>query len=258
VVKAQYTTFDLETLAHKGLIIVVLSDFQFGWIDAGYWKHSYGVINYSGKAVIPLKYDMFDAKIFSPHEKILTGIIVKRKFKSVFLPDEYTIEKADYGVVDYSGKEIALVPTKTDISALAGKGIEKSVYDFIDVVADKENPVNKISDGIVRVQRNNKISFIDVVTGKEIASAGKIAETPTIRLGALIGTIGNIEGGEITVSGKDTIGRQAPMGRMLIVDANGQYIYLQSSFPMQTIVKCKIIGGDRTQLKKGMKVYLKP
>ena len=83
-------------------------------------------------------------------------------------------------------------------------------------------------------------------------------DIPKVTLGKLIGTIGGFDGADVIVNGKDTIGRQAPMGQTLIVDANGQYIYLESTFPMQTVVKCKITSGDRTYIKKGMKVYLKP
>ena len=83
-------------------------------------------------------------------------------------------------------------------------------------------------------------------------------EASKMRLGELIGVIGGFEGGDVVVNGKDTIGVQAPIGRALIVDVNGQYIYLQSTFPMQTVVKCKVINGERAQIKKGMKVYLKP
>ena len=77
-------------------------------------------------------------------------------------------------------------------------------------------------------------------------------------LGEFIGVVGDFQGAEIIVNGRDTIGVQAPIGRGLVVDANGQYVYLQSTFPMQTIVKSKVVSGDRGLIKKGMKVYLKP
>ena len=82
-------------------------------------------------------------------------------------------------------------------------------------------------------------------------------EKPKAQLGALIGSIGGFEGGDVVVNGRDTIGKQAPIGSALIVDANGQYVYLQSTFPMQTVVKCKVTSGERSLIKKGMKVYLK-
>ena len=65
---------------------------------------------------------------------------------------------------------------------------------------------------------------------------GKSGEEPVKasknKLGKLIGTIGGFEGADIVVNGKDTIGSLAPVGQALIVDANGEYIYLQSTFPM--------------------------
>lgn len=82
---------------------------------------------------------------------------------------------------------------------------------------------------------------------------------PAVKLGELIGTIGAFDGADVIVNGTtDAIGRQAPIGSVLIVEADGQYIYLQSIFPMQTIVKCRVTSGDRSQIKRGMKVYLKP
>ena len=90
---------------------------------------------------------------------------------------------------------------------------------------------------------------------KRITDAEKSTD---VKLGALIGTVGGFEGTDVVVNGKDTIGTQAPIGRVLIVAANGEYIYLQSTFPMQTVVKCKVTSGDLAKIKKGMKVYLKP
>ncbi|MDR3237715.1 MAG: hypothetical protein LBT84_04350 [Spirochaetia bacterium] len=86
-----------------------------------------------------------------------------------------------------------------------------------------------------------------------------VADLPRIRVGELIGTVGGFEGNDIIVNGKDAIGIKAPIGRALIVDVKGgEYVYLQSTFPMQTVVKCKLISGDRKLIKKGQKVYLKP
>ena len=103
---------------------------------------------------------------------------------------------------------------------------------------------------------NNRIRKINQAASAKGAGVGD--KDDQVKLGEFIGTVGGFEGSNIIVNGKDTIGRQAPIGRTLVVDANGQYIYLQSTFPMQTVVKCKVTSGDRTQIKKGMKVYLKP
>jgi len=113
----------------------------------------------------------------------------------------------------------------------------------------------QLSADVAQVIYNDDVRFW--ICGKA-KKKEEVAELPKIRLGELIGIVGGFEGAEIIVNGKDTIGIQAPIGRALIVDAKGQYVYLQSSFPMQTVVKCKITSGERAHIKKGMKVYLKP
>ena len=100
---------------------------------------------------------------------------------------------------------------------------------------------------------NNRETTIKVVN-----ETAETTKAPKVKLGEFIGTVAGFDGTEVIVNGKDTIGVQAPMGRALIVDANGEYIYLESTFPMQTVVKCKVTSGKRSQIKKGMKVYLKP
>jgi len=113
----------------------------------------------------------------------------------------------------------------------------------------------QLSADVAQVVYTNDVRFW--ICGKA-KKEEEVVELPKIRLGELIGTIGSLEGSDVIVNGRDTIGRQAPLGRALIVDAKGQYIYLQSTFPMQTVVRCKITSGDRSHIKKGMKVYLKP
>jgi hypothetical protein len=113
----------------------------------------------------------------------------------------------------------------------------------------------QLSADVAQVVYNDDVRFW--ICGKA-KQKQEVAELPKIKLGELIGTIGGFDGAEIIVNGKEGIGRQAPMGRALIVDAKGEYVYLQSTFPMQTVVKCKITSGDRALIKKGMKVYLKP
>ena len=113
----------------------------------------------------------------------------------------------------------------------------------------------QLSADVAQVVHNDDVRFW--VCGKA-KQKQEVAELPKIRLGELIGTVGGFDGAEIIVNGRDTIGMQAPMGRALIVDAKGEYVYLQSTFPMQTVVKCKVTSGDRALIKKGMKVHLKP
>ena len=104
VIKGKYTKFDTRSLESKGLIVVATSKFKIAWVN--YWKHSHGVIDHSGKVVIPLKYDFFDADIFAPHERILTGEILKRTWANIFSPDIYEVERANFGILDHSGKII--------------------------------------------------------------------------------------------------------------------------------------------------------
>ena len=146
----------------------------------------------------------------------------------------------------------------TDILEKAGcEGVRMETIVF----NKKKNPyviqarAVQLSADVAQVVHDNDVRFW--ICGKA-KKKEEVAELPKIRLGEFIGTVGDFDGAEIVVYGKDTIGRQAPIGRALIVDAKGQYIYLQSTFPMQTIVKCKVTSGDRSQIKKGMKVYLKP
>jgi len=113
----------------------------------------------------------------------------------------------------------------------------------------------QLSADVAQVVYNDDVRFWSCGKAKQ---KQEVAELPKIKLGELIGTIGGFDGAEIIVNGKDTIGKQAPMGRALIVDAKREYVYLQSTFPMQTVVKCKVTSGNRAQIKKGMKVYLKP
>ena len=146
----------------------------------------------------------------------------------------------------------------TDILENAGcEGVRMETVAF----DEKKNPYTiqaravELSADVAQVVYNDDVRFW--ICGKA-KQKQEVAELPKIRLGELIGTIGGFDGAEIVVNGKDTIGKQAPMGSSLIVDAKGEYVYLQSTFPMQTVVKCKVTSGDRTQIKKGMKVYLKP
>ena len=146
----------------------------------------------------------------------------------------------------------------TDILEKAGcEGVRMEIV----VVDKKKNPYAiqtravQLSADVAQVVYDDDVRFW--ICGKA-KQKEEVVELPKIRLGELIGIVGGFDGAEIIVNGKDTIGIQAPMGRALIVDAKGQYVYLQSTFPMQTVVKCKVTSGDRGLIKKGMKIYLKP
>jgi len=87
-------------------------------------------------------------------------------------------------------------------------------------------------------------------------ATGKDKKPVKFGFSGLIGAVGGFQGGDVVVNGNDGIGRQAPIGKVLVVDADGERVYLESTFPMQTVVKGRVIRGDRAKIKKGMKVYL--
>jgi len=159
-------------------------------------------------------------------------------------------------VADAGNNRIRKIDSTGNVSTLAGSGTE-GYADGYGISAQFKWPNGVVVDGVGNVyvvdRGNNRIRKISHGQPSE-----NITEIPKIRLGELIGTVGGFEGADIIVNGKDTIGIKAPIGRALIVDANGQYVYLQSTFPMQTVVKCRVTSGDRVHIKKGMKVYLKP
>ncbi len=99
-IPVQYTRFDMETFAEKDRIVVA----AFKNVTT---KHYYGVVDYSGKFIIPAEHEIFDAAVFAPHERILAGDILKRHMPLISkVEDIPTIERASYGVLDYSGKVI--------------------------------------------------------------------------------------------------------------------------------------------------------
>jgi formylglycine-generating enzyme required for sulfatase activity len=74
--------------------------------------------------------------------------------------------------------------------------------------------------------------------------------------GKEVGVIGNIDPGskEVTVSVKS--GTNLIMGDQLEIQTESGNIILDVTFPMQTVVKCRIKGkGRASELKKGMVVY---
>ena len=102
VIPVKYTRFDMDTFGEKEWIVAAtLLPSLKGF------KHRYGIIDYSGEAIIPTVHDIFDVSVFAPHERILAGDILKRYwnfFTGIYTG--YTITEASYGVIDYSGKVI--------------------------------------------------------------------------------------------------------------------------------------------------------
>ena len=102
--KSQYTYFDMKTFLEKGWIVVSTSKFTMGWVN--YYKNSFGIINYSGKVIIPVKYEIFDVGVFSQNERILVGEVTKRNISMFAGKTGDEIKEAKYGIIDYSGKII--------------------------------------------------------------------------------------------------------------------------------------------------------
>ena len=118
---------EFQSLVQKEWIVAATSKWTAAFVN--YWKHSRGVIDYYGKEIIPLKYEIFDAMVFAPNERILVGEVTDRKYKNAFSVDNYQITEAKYGVIDYSGKEIIPLAVCTGIALLPNRTFEVSFKD---------------------------------------------------------------------------------------------------------------------------------
>ena len=119
----KYCTFDMETFKAKKWIVV--SSFNTGIFKGPFYPT--GVIDDTGKVIIPLEHDTFDPHVFAPHERILVGNILDRKTLR-YKGEYYVITAASYGVLDHSGKVI--IP-KTE-----SKGIELINNEFVMTAKD--------------------------------------------------------------------------------------------------------------------------
>jgi len=75
--------------------------------------------------------------------------------------------------------------------------------------------------------------------------------------GDFIGNVSDVKGNEITITGKN-IAEKAQMGAIFAVEAGKKMVYIEVTFPMMTLAKCKVIKGSAKDVKTGMKVYTKP
>jgi hypothetical protein len=74
--------------------------------------------------------------------------------------------------------------------------------------------------------------------------------------GDLIGKIDKIQGNEIIISG-EKMAEKVTMGKILAVATENDMVYIEVTFPMMTVAKCKIVKGSMANLKPGLKVYTK-
>ena len=75
--------------------------------------------------------------------------------------------------------------------------------------------------------------------------------------GDFIGNVSEIQGNEVSITGKN-IADKAQMGTIFAVEAGKNMVYIEVTFPMMTLAKCKVIKGSIKDIKTGMKVYTKP
>lgn len=75
--------------------------------------------------------------------------------------------------------------------------------------------------------------------------------------GDLIGSVSEVKGNEVTITGKN-IAEKAQMGTIFAVEAGKNMVYIEVTFPMMTLAKCKVIKGSIKDVNTGMKVYTKP
>lgn len=75
--------------------------------------------------------------------------------------------------------------------------------------------------------------------------------------GDFIGNVSEVKGNEVTIAGKN-ISEKAAMGKVLAVETDKDMVFLEVTFPMMTVAKCRVIKGSAKDVKTGMKVYNKP
>jgi len=98
-----YTDFDFHSLKHKKWIVATKSENkQFSPLAKNVveLEQLKGVIDYSGKVIIPCQYHFLDAYKFVSCERILVGE------KNITASWRQYEEKTKYGILDYSGKVI--------------------------------------------------------------------------------------------------------------------------------------------------------
>jgi len=128
-------------------------------------------------------------------------------------------------------------------------------YGYIDkkgkiIIQPQFSEVDSFSEGVavVKTVKENLYGFI------KNPLTTKIAENNLNMRGQFIGLVQSINKSEIIVQGSNIAARVC-MGDRLCLFADEKMIILNSTFPMQTITKCRIVSGKIKDIKPGMKVY---
>lgn len=243
-------------------------------------KSMYGFIDTDGKLAVPLKYyrvSNFSEGLASVQTYGTTGYI---NSKGELVIAEQFYEGADFSegvarvVLDGNLKKWGFINKKGELV------IDASGFDLVNrnVIEDNRN----FSEGLYPVRRNGLWGYIDrkgkTVIEPQFEDAKRFSEgfavvkkggkygyiknplmlNDTIESfsqgGQLVGEIKTVSGNDIIISGTE-IGRKVFIGDKLCVSAGGGLILLSSTFPMMTTAKCAVISGDKTLLRKGLKVY---
>jgi len=105
--------------------------------------------------------------------------------------------------------------------------------------------------------------FLDSVIGgynfglkKEELSQAEVESKKRYDIGEnYVGNIQSISSNEVIVSGNN-ISEKVKMGDSLcLYSPDDKIILLEATFPMMTVVKCKVVSGKISDIQKGLKVY---
>jgi len=112
----------------------------------------------------------------------------------------------------------------------------------------KSDSVIGFTEGLVVVTKNGKLGYI----ANPLSVQNQ--EQSLNNAGLFIGAVKSITENDLIVGGSD-IAFKVHMGDKLCLYPDDKIIVLRATFPMMTVTKCKVISGNRNDVKPGMKVY---
>lgn len=105
---------------------------------------------------------------------------------------------------------------------------------------------SNFSEDLAAVKMNGKWGYIkNPLTVQQQLDA--------VEAGVFVGSVKDVIGGEVIVAGPAV--QTIHMFDKLCIHSDGKMIILNALFHMMTIVKCKIINGNASDIARGMKVY---